>query len=607
MRKKFGQRIGKIYSSLILLIDRQLVGKSFKQLIIVLVLFVFVLVVVALCYMGTRNGSFGKNIGQAFVDLTNPETLHKNVYNPNQPHQESPLGLAVVYILGAMAFTGLLIATITNIFRSRSDKFRRGAVSYKFSGHIVFLGYNNLIAGMIQKICEEKDAQKKDIRIVVGVENNASIICDKIKNRLFDKYRNCVVILQADSCNMEDLERLRVSYAEAVYIIGEHDDAYNLKCYRTIYEVYLCDKSPKAAMPQCYVNLQSLSTLTLFRTYASAGELGVDFNYFQAFNFNDEWARTVLQNDIKKDDDNLQKHFIIAGITDMGMFFARKVVLSCHYPNKKKPTIITFIENEIEKRSKHFISQHQSFFDYCQYTIRTKGSCITHHPINNNVELDFEFEFIDGDLSDATIRQEIFNTVDNSKRTVTIAICYDDFQQNITMGLNLPDKFYHNKNVRVRVYQPTSFDLGKYLKRYRNVVTFGMSGDKLDIRNNGNVSYARQINHYFRHRDKTNINYSDKRLINAEWEAISIFDRWSCVRRAEFIPSLLKYSNDINAMANIEYKRKVADKLLYGVALSKDDFKPSLDEYNNYVKAINDIVAQNKYQENTNPSKTKTK
>lgn len=597
----------------ILLIDRQLSGKWYEQLGLITVLFVFVLICVTFSYtFFGRHGRFDMNIHQAFVDMTNPETVRDSAYaslynynefeqvsaeaqsSPNHPGFWKVFGLAIVFVLGSVFFTGLLIATITNIFRARSDKFRRGTVKYFFKKHFVFLGYNNLIPGMIQKICDENASNLNAVRIVVGVEKDASTINDIIKNRLFDDYRKRVVVLQTDSCNRKDLERLNVTRAKEVYIVGEHDDAYNLKCYRTIYELSLCENSTEIRMPQCYVNLQSLSTLALFRTYASAGELGVDFKYFHAFNFNDEWVRTLLQNNEIEEDKGLQRRIIIAGITDIGVFLARKAAVLCHYPDEEKPTIITFIDREMDERSKEFISQHRNFFNYCKYTIQTKDGSVTHCPTNTEIALDIEFEFIEGDLSDDAIRQELFNIADDPQQTSVIAICHCDSQQNVTLGLNLPDVVYEKKsNILVWVYQPTSFDLGKYLKNslYKNVITFGMSGYMLDVRNKKNAFYAKRINHFFLHKYEDVISYSNQRLIDAEWEATSVFDHWSCVRRAEFTPSLLKYREDIFAMAKMEHKRKVADKLIYGVPLSKEDVDLPKNINEKYIKAIlNDII-----------------
>lgn len=621
--------------SFLLGIDRFLSGKFLKQLAVAFIPFLSVLIVVSLVYIfnNKRDGSIGEKVAQAFVDMTNPETVRDSVYystqlipkqieqsvteieeNYHKPSFGTVIGLVVVYFLGAVFFTGLLIATFTNIWRARAEKFRRGKVDYHFSGHIVFLGYNSLVPGLIQKICEERDDNIKEVRIVVGVESNASVVNDKIKNRLYNDYRNRVVVLQADSCNMEDLERLRVSFAKEVYIIGEHDDAYNLKCYRAIYEVYLCEKSPKAKMPQCYVCLQSQATLTLFRTYASAGDLGIDFTNFHSFSFYDEWARMLLTKTVKEKMkikgtktkrnwpgyEHLQDHFIIAGMTEMGIALARKATLLCQKPDGK-PTIITLIDDEASKKARDFIIQHQDLFDRIPYRIQTKTSNYKHIPTESfNNDIFTIFEFIDGDLFDNTIRQEISDSTNNTQQTITLAICYDDPQQNIVSGLNLPNNYYgDDSNACVWLYQPTLGDLGKYLKseRYTNFSTFGMSGYELDIRNTDCVDNAKLINHFFRHKDDKDkdgndkkIEFTNKVLIKTEWESTDIHRRWICIRHAEFIPILTQYMDYIpnSKMIELERKRSTTDIFLFG----EEDLYSQQNIFPKYMEYLHKILHQ---------------
>lgn len=535
-------------------IDRRLAGNWRQQIAIPFMVFLIVLIVATLFYKGV----WIERVPKVFVDMTNSESLRQSL---DGTMQSSAWILAIVYVLGAIIFTGLLIATVTSIWRTRSEKFRRGVVSYRFKSHIVFIGYNSLVPGMIQKICEEDE----DVRVVVGVEENASTISDMIKNRLWNKYRKNIVTLKADSCNREDMERLRVPYAKAVYIIGEHDDAYNLKCYRTIYELSLYKPSSINRMPQCYVNLQSQSTLILFRTYASAGEIGVDFTNFHAFNFQDEWASALLLKDSArfKDINECHNHIIIAGMTDMGIFIAQEAVLLCHYP--KTRTTITFVDEAAKIWKKGFIAQHQKLFEYSDM-------------------LDVDFEFVEGELT---------NDLYDPSDITTIAICYDDSQRNMAVGLNLPEKIYSNVNISVWIYQPTSGDIGKYLKnsRYKNVVTFGMSGDLLDIRNKKDTRIAKRINHYFRRYNEAKIDYSNQRLIEMEWEELSIYDRWSYLRRATFISVLLQVENDVSLMVELERRRSVAEELLFGYISKKNNCNKDIN-YENYINNIYDIVSE---------------
>ena len=246
-------------------LDRIISGNWLRQLGVATAIFVGVFLFVVFFYWIFKSDGWN-SFAEAFADLTSPVTVRDEAYK--SPSFWSFLGYSIVYFLGAIIFTGIFVATITNILRTRADRFKAGTVKYKFKGHIVFLGYDDMIIGMILKICKEREKDIKKVRIVVGVEENASGINDKIKNRLYGEYKDYVVVLQADGCNRTDLEeRIKVTDAERVYIIGEHDDAYNLKSYRTIYELSLCSKEKNfdERMPECYVNLRHKSTLKLFQ------------------------------------------------------------------------------------------------------------------------------------------------------------------------------------------------------------------------------------------------------------------------------------------------------------------------------------------------------
>lgn len=598
-----------------LYIDRKiLAGKFGKQLLTILGLFGAMLILIAILYTISLNDSkrstFIKNIPKAFVDLTNPETLHSSVYdtvpssydesksknltltsNGNTINNKPPVWLLILaYTIGAIVFTGLLIATFTNAWRARADRFRRGVVSYNFKEHIVFLGYNYIVAGMIQRICEENKADIKNTRIVVGVEDNASAVSDMIKNRLYEDYRDRVVVLKADSCNRKDLKRLRITYADEVYIIGEHDDAYNLKCYRTIYELSLCDYSRGSKMPECYVNLHSQATLTLFRTYASADELGIDFTQFHSFSFYDEWAKYLIK-EHWKNNENRQDHFIIAGMTEMSIALARKIVLLCHKPSKDKRTIITFIDNDMAAKSKLFIIQNQDFFERCHYTIRTIQENLTHEPVEDMDLIDVAFEFIDGNLANEEIRLNLNDIALDKKKAIIIAICYDDPLQNITMGLSLPKVFNgDNCDARVWIYQPTLGDLGKYLEsdQYAYFETFGMSGDDLDVRNKDCTDKAMGINHFFLHKKEKDIDFSNSFLIKTEWEGTDIAKRWICIRHAEFIPFLAKFKDNDSKMTEMERNRSAADIFLFG---ETDLYSLKNNFYSNYINILKNSIA----------------
>lgn len=552
----------KIWSKVRLLLDRSIAGKPLRQIGIFLLFFVCVFMIVGIFYWKNDKG-----LAKEFVDMVSPVSAHNQAYE-NNPDGQSVSSLIIVYILGTIIFTGLLIATITSAIRTEADRFKQGTIKFYFRRHIVFLGYDDMIVGMIQRLCEEDEKS----RIVVGVESNASDVSDKIKNRIFNKYENNVVVLKADSCNKNDLKRLRVQYAKKVFIIGEHDDAYNLKSYRSIYELSLCEKDFENKMPQCYVNLRHHSTLTLFQTYATSGEIGVDFSHFHIFNFNDEWARYMitgagLNGENKKwridrgdweNKDQKQVHLVIVGMTEMGRALARQAMLLCHYPNQTTPTKITFIDPQAMIYAQRLIGHYQKLFEECHYILY--DSSFNKTEVNERSERNVEFSFYETDISHPAIREEIERWSDDTEQLLTIAICLPKAAQSLAAGIYLPESLF-KMDSPIWIYQPTYGDLGNYLKGslYKNVVTFGMSGvngAELDVCKATAIELAMNISHYIENHQKGKEDYSNQCWINEEWHKNTVYKKWAYINQAMY---LLQWEN------NLKEDEKEGDILSYKI------------------------------------------
>ena len=595
-------------------IDRVISGNWWKQIAVAALLFLFAFIIVFILWLiliklSKNDENVWSLLTKVFADMASPVTVRNEAYN--SPPSWNFLGYSIVYFIGAIFFTGIFVATITNILRTRADRFKAGTVKYKFKGHIVFLGYDDMIVGMILKLCEERNG---DVRIVVGVEDKVYEINDKIKNRLYGKYKYNVVVLQADGCNRTDLEkRIRVPHAERVYIIGEHDDAYNLKSYRTIYELSLCSKKKDfdERLPQCYVNLRHKSTLSLFQTYATAGDIGVDFSKFHVFNFYDEWARNMIVGEKLGVESRIDRgappkkniHLVIVGMTEMGIALARQAMLWCHYPNDIKTTI-TFIDPQADLYSKLFVGSHQNLFKVCHYTLfkpydsnKEKNENSKQDigfykvkEINEGSELDIEFEFYKTYISDDDIRKIIVDWGSDKQQLLTIAICLPKAAQSFGAAIYLPEELIDNKNVPIWVYQPTYGDMGNYLSgsRYKNIITFGMSGESLDICNEDIIKTAKKINHYFRnHKKEVPVNYDNERWIDAEWQSNDIHKKWMCINRAGCITAMqrIKDSPDIdNLLIRVEIKRRIIEKLVVPYISSNKN-----DKENDYVDDMYNI------------------
>lgn len=549
-----------------LALERFLAGHSFHQVLAALVLFGVVFVSVGLYF-------YSGNWGKAFADMASPVTLRGEAYNTMgvvaatdgapavtvQNPDTLPLGkLLIVYILGTIVLSGLLIATITNTLRSWVDRFKQGTVHYyTFCQHTVFLGYNDMVPGMIETLCGSRLYPKR-VRIVVGVTKDVHEVATQLSNHLSKRQRKCVVVLQADCCNPRDLRRLRVRAAKDVYIIGAQDDAYSLNSYNKIQS--LC----KRHHPECYVQMQYQSTYALFQTYTKKDGM----EHFHAFNFHNEWARKMLMReeiDTRNGvgitvDSERQVHLVIIGMTEMGEALAREAAFLCHYPNfvtKGIRTRITFIDPKAEEPETYFKGRY-------------------HHLFEADF-LDVEFEFLKKNIAEPAMQKELGKWAMDDKQVLTIAACTDMPHRSMAAGLYLPDAIFDRK-IPVWIYQPTKGDMAEYLgsSHFDNVTTFGMSGKELDIKNEEGVRQAKWLNHFYWHLNDESIDYSDTKAIDKEWDYCSVFHKWSNVYNVSAIPAKLRsvggnIEDNVEILAEVEHNRWNVEKLLMG-------FRPTTDE-----------------------------
>ena len=559
-----------------LALSKAMAGPLWKQMVFAVIIFfiAFIIVWAFYCFQS-------ENLQKVYADMVSPVTLRNSAYGTIQPTDSC--GGSVIdhntnkdfwryllaHLIGTLAFTGILIATITNIFRTWGDRFKNGVMRFRsFNRHTVFLGYDDMVPGMIAKLCGDEDVPNR-IRIVVGVPDRVYETYMQLRNALPQRQRRCVVVMKADCCNIDDLKRLNVHKAKDVYIIGAQDDAYSLNSYNRIQSI--CEKH----RPECYVQMQYLSTYALFQTYTKIEGM----KYFHAFNFHNEWARKMLMKDdeidtrngvsITKDSDK-QVHLVIVGMTEMGEALAREAAFLCHYPNFKEKGIrtkITFVDPQVKEPEKYFRGRYR-------HLLEAKF-------------LDVEFEFLNNNIADEETQKLIGSWANDEKQVLTIAACTDMPHRSMAAGLYLPDAVFEKK-IPVWVYQPTKGDMASYLGSscFGNVTTFGMSGKELDIKNEEGIRRAKRLNHFYWHlKDNESIDYSDTETIDREWDCCNVFDKWSNVYNVSAIPAKLRSvggtikESDVEILAEVEHNRWNVEKLLMG-------FRPTTEEEHNQIVGL---------------------
>ena len=340
----------------------------------------------------------------------------------------------LAYIIGLVVFSGVLIATITNMIRTSGERYINGTAHYHFKGHILFLGYDEMMLGTLK---HELD-KDKECDVVVAVPNDVAAIRNTIYQNIPTELSERVIVIQAVRTKRDDLENVAyVKTVRRIYIIGQSDedthDANNLRCLGIL--VGLCLDVPEK--PLCMYYMRNHATFSLMQRQKVEADYLQEYvipydkdkveeylgKYCEPFNFHESAARRLLfnlndyDNTLKPDwhnvdenltrQPNLQPHLVIVGMTEMGTALAKAALMAIHYPNKKLK--ITFVDDNAYDEMYYFIGRYDALFENCKYhyqNLYDPSKDETHEP-NDKDFLDIEFEFIQGNVAHPKLKEKI--------------------------------------------------------------------------------------------------------------------------------------------------------------------------------------------------------
>lgn len=462
----------------------------------------------------------------------------------------------IVSTLGSIFLSGLLISTITSGFERMADKWRTGYSYYKFKGHIVVVGSEQMVYGLVNQLCE---TTKKNIVVMTSadVEQMRNALWASLKNKK-DRHRVVVNYGQRDSETF--LKKINVAHANEVYLLGDTSefddiesfhDSLNVHCLTLIAKQ--CKEAGKAERLKCHVLFEYKTTYHVFQ-YADLSPEVTKYIDFHPFNFYDFWARKVLVAGYSKEDNIKYRpldyvpitsrdsdkyvHFIIIGMSQMGQAMALQAAHIAHYPNyKKRKTKITFIDCNCrvemgefkQKCGELFKVSHSTFIDADAWSDAELNTTIeranrdelekrftTEYHIADEYEhlaenricpedfIDVEWEFIKGYDHNPVVQYKLRNYVKDDNAIVYVAVCLNITHISLRSAMSLP-KAYYEKDIPILVQQRKTSTLASTLngrdldtdKRdallYKNITPFGMVNDCCDINMFATVEICKRI------------------------------------------------------------------------------------------------------------------
>ena len=507
----------------------------------------------------------------------------------------------IVSTLGSILLSGILISTISNAFERRADKCRSGFSYYRLQNHVVIIGSDHMVHGLVNQLCESTD-NTIVVMTSTEVEKMRNMLHATLKNK---RHSNRIVVNYGQRDSETYLDKINVMHAKEVYILGDtsefddienYHDSLNVQCLTLIAK--LCKKIGRKDLP-CHVLFDYKTTYHVFQ-YANLSPEITNYVDFHPFNFYDSWARKVLIAGGSEDENIRYKpldyepitdkssekfvHFVVIGMSKMGQAMALQAAHIAHFPNyKKKKTKITFIDRNGREEMGEFKQKCGELFKVSRSTYidadawssaeETRLECepvideqryITRYGIDKNYMhlacddndkefIDVEWEFIKGDDHNPVVQRILEKYVSDPAAVMTVAVCLNITHESLRSAMHLP-KAYYEKNIPILVQQRKTstivstlngrdFDEKKRDKLlYKNLKPFGMTDDCYDLHLASSVEICKRIAAVYGYYFDNNAlpTHIDAAQANRLWRDTVITKRWSNIFAAASIPTKLR-------------------------------------------------------------------
>lgn len=596
-------------------IDKALSRSHFSQVFILAFTIVFVfllLVILSTAFSPIKDGQFGTRFWNALSHFFNPGS-----FNPNESGDIPNVWIAFINIFGMILMTGLLISVLSNLLERRVDNLKSGRIHYKFKDHFVIIGYDKMTISLIKQLAKKHTGKNIILQTVQDVPTVRHELFSYL-NKEIEKY---VLILNGNRNSKEDLEKLSLHRARALFVLGETNeydhDSLNIECIKKINKI-LCEEKAEPEKP-CHVLFENQSTYAILQQQdlmkfldehnevCKANEVRkLDF---LPFNFQELWAQKIfVDNTYNCPDDESENisylpldrdgidydsdktvHLVVIGMSKMGIALGVQASHLCHFPNfirnPKLKTKITFIDENAD-REMHFLQgryrQLLKEIDYSYEDIHDKNKYSDNlNKLNTKDKTsrftDIAWHFIKGSIEEPAIQQKLVS-YSNEDTCLTIAICLNLPAAAIASGLYLPEEVYKD-NIQILVKQDTPYSILSMLKsvpRYKNVKPFGMLDNCLDLEKVENIK-AKIVHYvyeyYFEKETYGRIPESipAKKDYVVYWKPLATAHKWSNIYHADMLNTKLRFINkdrllteQTEMIAEVEHNRWNIEKLIIG-------------------------------------------
>lgn len=470
--------------------------------------------------------------------------------------------------------------------------------------------------------------------VILQTNRKVEDVRAELKSHLTSDELKRVIIYNALRDSEDEIENLYLEHVTEIYVLGEstlidggetYHDALNMACVNLIAKHLEItrperksrrdvskerDKKIKGLFKKCkleklYGRFISFSKMQMpfrkvckvmfdYQTTSSIFQFSdlstevKDNLVFIPFNRYESWARKVMVDctDGTYDympldgpgftsDSHEFVHFVIVGMSKMGIAMGVEALLQAHYLNSAvTPTRITFIDTNADKEMEFFKGRYSNMFELIRTRfIDTTVPCSPKTPVysgdwkdpvaeyaskwahlteNGKNFLDVEIEFIKGGIESENVRKCLTEITSNKLARVTISICLTFTHQAIAAALYMPMDIYMSDRLQqVWVYQSESAAILSNLiqqkkdVRYCKIRPFGMLyGEYMSDRTLYlkallvNVAYDIMEGYNVKGWPATLLDREDPGYVEARrrWKSLSVDKTWSNKYFADSIP-----------------------------------------------------------------------
>lgn len=609
---------------------------------------VFVLIIATLFVIVVVDKNFNMgdvNLpGTAFLLLTDPGNLSGVL--PSNHSWIVGIIYALIAIVGAIVFGGLLISLLSNSVQRRVEKIEGGNVYYQLHDHIVVIGYDTILPSLVKQIVNKQEWQSKDV-LILTKKSPAEV--REALNPVVDVKSKQLIIYSGQRSSELDLRKLQAEKAHEIFIIGNRQsddhDALNIDCLSKL--VTIIKGSTSQQHPIINILLENPATQTILQSTDLAANWQNTVNVIP-FSFYENWARMVLNSQqyprlLVNSDTDQQLNIVIFGMSKLGVTMAVEAAHALHFPRKRdgsvRKTIITFISlNAYEEmtlfRTRYrqiFEIQSSRFIDFFGGNDKNQSlPVITEMPptyfTGKDADfLDVEFEFVRGNAFSDGVQRLLCDRIEKEHCKMALFACTGKDTIDMNIALYLPEQILRQTDIYIR--QHHSGQLLDWLRLkskeeqglYANIYPFGMEDTLFDL-NHDNQRMGMLINYYYNFNEKHPSIFEENHILTVKelqkvlgyWnDGTSVAEQWSssycCMSFAQKLAQwgidIEKASIDdiktvihdnIEVLGYIEHNRWNMEKLLFGFRKPHADEQAEIDE-SRKVLSDNDKQSKHKY------------